>query len=257
MSTSNTPATVIMAAAPPLPVPTNPVSSFLKHHETLLIVVFGFILFWCVSGKVQDIIAAHDNANLTAVKATLAAQVDANKKTADLVAQQAADMKALNEKVLAQDAALAAANKALATALSQRQQTNNTLTIPQLLARWQQLVPNAGLSITNGQTTVSDSGAHATVNELEKVPVLEQQLDNEKKISDNTNSLLVASNKQVSTLNDLVAGKDAELKKADDTCKAEIKVVKDAATKSKRRWFLGGFVVGFVSRQAIRSYLGF
>ena len=251
--------TVLLAAAPqPLPVSTNAVSAFLKRHETLIIVVLGFLLFWFVTGRVENILAAHDNANLNIVKAQLVAQVATDKKTQDLVAQQATDMKALNDKVLAQDAALAQANKALATALSQRQQTNNNLPLPELAARWSVLVPGAnGITFDGEHLLVDNASSHATVNELEKVPVLTTQLANETKVAENTNSLLSAANGQVTTLNTLVAGKDLDLKKADDTCKAEIKTVKDAARKSKRRWFIGGFIAGFTSRQAIKTYFGF
>ena len=259
MSTSSTPATVVVSAAPPVqPIPTNPVSTFLKHHETFLIVVLGFALLWFLSGKIQNIIAAHDNANLHTVQVTLTAQVDANKKTAALAAQQAADMKVLNDKVLAQDAALAQANKALATALSQRQQTNNNLPLPELAARWQVLVPavSSGVSFDGTRLLVDNTAAHATVNELEKVPVLTAQLDNEKKVVENTGTLVASCTKQVVTLNELVVGKDAELKKSDNVCEAKIKVVKDAAKKSKRRWAVTFYVLGFMSRQAIKTYIG-
>jgi hypothetical protein len=229
---------------------------FLKGHERLILFVLGFALLWFVSGKIENIIARHDNANLTAVTATLEAQKEANKKTTDLVAQQAVDMRALNARMTAQDAALAQANKALVAALEQRQQANNNLTVPELLVRWEQLVPGAGVSVINGQTVIADAGAHATVNELEKVPVLTTQLANETKVVENTNTLLAAANGQVSTLNTLVAGKNAELKDADNKCNAQIKVVKDAATKSKRRWAVVAGIGGFIFRQVIKSYTG-
>ena len=40
-------------------------------------------------------------------------------------------------------------------------------------------------------------------------------------------------------------------------CQAQIKVVKDAATKSKRRWFYAGVVVGWVGRQLLKTETGF
>jgi hypothetical protein len=261
MSTTAPVPQVFVSAAPVYPptnpIPTNAVSAFLKHHETLLIIVFGFLLFWFVSGRVENIIAAHDNANLTAVRATLAAQVDADKKTADLVAQQAADMKSLSAKVLAQDAVLAQANKALATALAQRQQTNNTLTPSLLVSRWNWLI-GSEIDIAVADTVkVSIADARLTVNELERVPVLTEQLANETKVAENTTTLLTATTAQVDTLNVRVAGLLIESDGKDAVCKAEIKTVKDAATKSKRRWFVGGFIAGFASRQALKTYFGF
>jgi hypothetical protein len=243
-----------------VPAPTNVVSSFLKHHETFLIVVLGFILLWSLSGKIENVIAAHDNANLHTVQATLTAQVDADKKTAAIVAQQKADFDALNARLTAQDNALRQTNATLISALAKKQVANNTLTVPELVNRWSQLVPAVnfdGAPVTaDGGVSVSPANAHATVNELERVPVLEEQLANETTIASNTSDLLISSTARVATLNTLVLGKDAELKKADDVCKADIKVVKDAATKSKRRWFIGGFIAGFASRQAIKTYFG-
>lgn len=259
MSTSITPAVAGVSAqlSPTPPIPTNSISTFLKHHETFLLIVLGFVLFWFVTGKVQDIIAAHDNANLQAATAVLNAQIDSDKKQAVLVAQQAADYKALSEKFQAQNDALARANTALSVKLSERQNTNNNLTLPDLLVRWQQLVPPATLSITNGQATISDTGAHATVNELEKVPVLTEQLANEKTSNENNLTLLSASNKQVSTLNDSVTGLNKQIAAANGVCEEKIKTVKDAAAKSKRRWFVVGYIAGFISRQAIKTYTGF
>lgn len=239
------------------PAPATPIRTFLKNHETLIIFVLGFVLLWFISGRVENTIAAHDAANLLSTQATLASQVEKNQATAATVAQQAADFKALADKVQTQNAALVQANTALATALSARQKTDATLTLPELEARWAQLVPNAGLSITNGQATVSDAGAHATVAQLEQVPVLTTELANEKTETASTNTLLAASNGQVVTLNGLVSGLQLQAVDKDKDCQAQIRVVKDAARKSKRRWFIIGFITGFLSRQVIKTETGF
>lgn len=250
---------VVIQTAPPV-VPTT-VRTFLKNHETLLIFVLGFLLIWFVSGKVENAIAAHDNANLKTVQATLAAQVDANQKTAALVAQQAADYKALASKLEAQDTALAQANVALTQALTKRQSTDAVLPMPELVSRWSQLVPGSDFSSATvtptGDVSVSPTNAHATVNELEKVPVLTAQLENEKTAETNLNTLLAASNGQVVTLNGAVDGLKLQITDDDKVCKAQIAVVKAQARKSKRRWFVAGFITGFASRQALKTYLGF
>ncbi|MGA2886070.1 MAG: hypothetical protein ABSE80_13115, partial [Halobacteriota archaeon] len=90
-----------------------------------------------------------------------------------------------------------------------------------------------------------------TVDQLEQVPVLTQELSNTKGQLENVDSLLTASNAQVATLNALVSG--LNLKAVDDknACNAEIKGVKDDAAKSKRRWFLMGVVAGFLGRSAL------
>lgn len=233
------------------------IRAFLKDHERLLLGVVAALVIWFAVGRVQDVIARHDNVNLQTAQATLAAQIATNDKTAALVAQQKKDFEALAAKYQAQDAALAQANVALANALMAQQKKDAVMTDPELAARWNMLVPEAGASITDGQAALSDTGAHATVNELEKVPVLTAQLANEKQTNLNVNALLLGSQQQVVTLTTLVDGKNIELKKADGVCEDKIKVVKDKAAKSKRRWFIIGYVAGFLSRQYIKTTTGF
>lgn len=233
------------------------VSGFVKLHERLLVIVFVVVLLWGVSGKVESIIAAHDNANLNAEKAALATQVEKNASTAALVAQQAVQFQEQKAQADKANAALEQANAALVAALTRQQKADATMTLPDLAVRWGQLVPNPGLAVSNGKLTVSESGAHATVNELEKVPALTQQLDTAKIEKKNVDALLLASTGQVATLNTLVDGKNAEIKKAGDVCEGRIKVVKDEARKSKRRWFVIGYVAGFLSRQYIKTATGF
>ncbi len=258
MSTIRIPLPPVPAAPTSVPAPTNPISSFLKHHETLLIVVLGFILLWFLSGKVQNIIAAHDNAGLQQAQQALTVQVQENAKTAAIAAQQAADFKALAAKYQAQGAAIAQANLALAQALSQRQKLDATLPVADLAARIYTLssAPSASISFAGNTVSLEHDGAVAVVQTLEKVPVLTAQVDNDKLVQNNLSELLHTSTGQVATLNTLIAGKDAELKKADTVCEEKIKTVKDAAVKSKRRWFIGGFIAGFASRQAIKTYFG-
>ena len=230
--------------------------AFLKAHERLIAFVLGCALLWFVSGKIESVIAAHDSANLAATKATLAAQVQTDAERQALITQQAADYKALAAKYQAQDAALAQANVALVQALTKQQKVDAALPIPQLVVRWQQLVPDAGLTVTPTGVAITEAGAHATVNELEKVHVLDAELTNEKQVCTNTAALLTAANQQFVTLNGQVGGLNAELKDSANVCKAQIAVVKAEARKSKRRWFIGGFIAGFASRQAIKTYFG-
>lgn len=234
------------------------VRTFLLDHERMLIAVFAVALVWGVSGKIQDVIAAHDKANLTAQQAVLASQVEKNAALAEQVAQQAQQYKALADKVELQNTALEQANVALATALSKQQKADNGMALPELAKRWLELVPgvSGGLTLTNGQLALSDPASHATVNELERVPVLNQQLSNAKSEKANEDQLLTASNQRVDTLNTRVDGLTLQLKDADKVCVEQIKVVKDEARKSKRRWFIVGYISGLATRGAIKVFTG-
>jgi len=230
---------------------------FIKAHETILGLVLAAAVIWGVSGKIESVVAKHDKSQETQAQIVANAQQSKDAALAAQAQQQAEQYKELSDKVAAQNAALEQANITLATALAKQQHTDDTMPLPELAQEWTKLVPGmAPNDITfaldpNGQITLTDDAAHKTVDQLEQVPVLTQELSNTKGQLENVDSLLTASNAQVATLNALVSG--LNLKAVDDknACNAEIKGVKDDAAKSKRRWFLMGVVAGFLGRSAL------
>lgn len=230
------------------------VSAYVKLHEILIITVLSLLLVWGVSGKIEGVFLAHDTATLNAEKASLAAQVEKNEAIAKTVSEQSAAYATLLAQANEQQAAIARMNAQLTAALAKQQQTNNNMTLPELAGRWMTLVPKAsgGLSINNGQMLIADSAAHATVNELEQVPVLQQQLSNATVEKETVDKLLVASNGRVDTLNSRVEGLTLQIGDSDKVCKAQIAVVKAQARKQKRWIFVVGYISGFLSRQLIK-----
>jgi len=232
------------------------IRTFLFDHEYLLMFILGVVLIWFVSGKVQDMIAAHDNANLQAQKLVTEAQVKANQQLAEQVQTDAENLKALQVKFEAINAQLAQANSTLAAALANRQKTDAALPLPDLAIRWHEILPGASPTATPTGVSLDSLGAHATVSALEQIQPLKDQLANETTMKNNDDALLTAANTSIFDLNKRVDGLNLLLVDNDKQCKLDIKVVKDAAAKSKRRWFIIGYVAGFISRQAIISYTG-
>ena len=113
------------------------------------------------------------------------------------------------------------------------------------------------MSTANGQVTLPISGAVATVQQLELVPAQQQTLANTQKELSNVQSLVTAEGQQVATLNTEVGSLRLQITDNSAVCQAQIKVVKDAAAKSKRRWFYAGYILGFISRQLIKTETGF
>jgi hypothetical protein len=247
------------------------IRAFLLDHEKLLIVLVAAIVIWVGYGKITDIIANHDNAQLQQQRLINDAQIAKNQamleqqqKDDAIRAKDEADRQAEAAKLQQQNAALVQANTALAAALTQRQKQDASLSLPELALRWEQLVPSAGLSTTQTGLGITPEGAHATVNELEKVPALSAELTNEQTKEANLQTMLTSSNESIGLLNQSITDRDGRIEGLNTLmvgnkkqCEDEKKVIKDAARKSKRRWFVIGFVSGFVSRQAIKSYLGF
>src|SRR5277367_4127275 len=237
------------------------IRTFLLDHERLIIIVIAALVIWLGYVKITNIIADHDAANLKAAQVVAQQQADQNAalaKQAQANAQQIADDKAqlqvLTDRLTAQNQQLVNANVALATALTKQQKTDAALPVPDLVNRWAQLAPGTNFTGAIGSgnnVSVTPSNALATVQQLEKVPVLTTQLANETTEKTNVDQLLASANKSIFDLNGQVAGATKLDTDHQAQCVEQIKVVKDEARKSKRRWFIIGYVSGFLSRQFI------
>lgn len=224
------------------------ISEIFKAHEKLVLALIAAGVLWFAIGKVDGIIAKHDDANLKQAQIVATAQEDKNAAIAAQVASDKAAFDALQAKLQAQDAALIQANVALATALTKQQKVDATLPPTDLAARWNTLVPNAGVSVSNGQAVIPMTGAVATVQQLEIIPAQQEEITNDQTLIENGNALAIAQTKQVNDLTAEVTG--LKLQSVDDAkvCQAQIAVVKADARKSKRRWFIAGFVAGIATR---------
>jgi len=241
---------------PLLPKPSLHVASaYLKEHERLILALVFVCLSWFTFGKIENVILAHDKANLTQAQVADKVQADKNAATAALALQQAQQYLVLAQQEAADKALLVQQNTALAAALAARQKTDATLPPTELVARWNALVP-AGATVSPNGVNVPSNGAVTTVQELEKVPVLTQQLANETKIVGDDAALLVSRDAQVATLDTQIAGLNTKMTLDAKVCSDQIAVVKAEAAKSKRKWFIGGVVVGLSIRGAVKVLFG-
>lgn len=224
------------------------ISTYIKTHERLLLALIGSVALWLAIGRVDTLIANHDSANLKQAQVVASQQAEKNQTLAVQAATQAAEYKALAAKVDAENAALVQTNAALSAALVKQQKTDATLLPSDLVARLNTLVPQANATVTPTGVALPEAGAVTVVQQLEQVPVLTKQLSDETDIASNTAVLLAAANENRATLTDEVSG--LKLQVADDTkvYTAQIASVKAEARKSKRRWFIAGFVAGIATR---------
>jgi hypothetical protein len=233
------------------------IRAFLLDHERLLIVIIAAALIFAGYVKVTNIIAAHDAANLKQAQVVAQAQEAANAQLAQQVQADKAALQALTDKVTAQNQQLTNANIALATALSKQQKTDATLPPSDLAQRWAQITPNmpiGGVSVSpDNSMKVTQAGAVATVQQLEKVPVLTQQLDNMTVEKTNDDQVIAKQNTSIFDLNTQVGGLQKQIVDNDKVCQAAIKVEKDNARKGKRRWFIIGYIAGFASKAFLSS----
>jgi hypothetical protein len=224
------------------------VSEIFKTHEKLILAFVAAGVLWVGIGKVDTLIQHHDDANLKQAQTLAAVQSQKDAAIAAQVASDKAAFDALQAKLQAEDAALIQANVALATALTRQQKTDATLPPTDLVARWNALVPQAAASVTPNGVTLPNTGAIATVQQLEIIPVQQEEITNEQTLVANGDALAVAQAKQVTDLTAQITG--LKLSAVDDAkiCQAQIAVVKADARKSKKRWFIAGFVAGIATR---------
>ena len=227
------------------------VSEYLKAHERLILGLVAAGVLWFAIGKIDTLIQHHDDANLKQAQTIAAVQSQKDAAIAAQVAEDSAAFTALQAKMQAQATALEQANIALATALTKQQKTDATLPPTDLVARWNALVPSANVTVSTNGETLPNSGAVATVQQLEIIPVQQQELTNEQTLVANGNTLAATQTKQVLDLTDEVSG--LKLQSVDDlkVCNARVKVETDKVHKARRRWFLIGYVAGFLTRSAL------
>jgi hypothetical protein len=227
-------------------------SAYVKLHERLIGLVLAAAVIWGVSGKIENIIAAHDKANQT----TQAIIVNADAAKNAAVAQQyAADAAKMQEMQAASDAKQTALNNqivAMATALIQQQKKDAVMTPTELTDRWNILVPTADASVTNGQVTLPEAGAVATVQQLEVVPEQAKKIDALNQKYDLESGLLVQSQKTDTDLQSQVTGLKTTLVDSAKKCEDDKKVIKDDARKRERWIGILGTIFGFVARSAIK-----
>lgn len=228
------------------------IRTFLLDHERLIIIVIAAVALWWGYGKYAQIRLDHDNAVLKQAQIVADSQKAANAQLAQQVLEDKAQLQALTDKVTAQNQQLVNANTALAQALSKQQKTDATLPPTDLATRWMQLVPNmpsGGVKVSsNGDFDVTPAGSVATTQQLERVPTLTQELANETTEKNNDDQLIAKQSQSIIDLNGQVTGLNKQIVDNNNVCQEQIKVVKDEARKSKRKWFVAGFVAGFLTR---------
>lgn len=223
-------------------------SWFQKHERLILGLCLLCTVLWLGNKWLDN--------SAVAAKTALGIQQAENEKVRVQANLSAAQYQATIDALSKQNSSLAAAVATRQTVLVQQQAATAALATSnpnEFTQTWQKLIPGtltggiAQQSITlpdgtHSQQFVVDLGpAIETVNQLEEVPVLKADKADLQTVISNDKKMLAAADV------DLKA-KDALLQSNDKTCKDQIAVVKANANKSKRTWFIIGFVAGISTR---------
>lgn len=222
--------------------------SWLQKHERLVIVLLGVLLVAFISNKYINYSAedAKQKAQAAVQTLQLSKQRDDDLKT--FMSQQAAQYTQLVQSLQADNRNLVSGIQSRNAALQKQQQSDAKLPLPDIGKRWQQElnIPDGGIQATDKGLLVDDPTARATITELDKIPVLEENFENGKTIVANKDSEIDSLTK----LNDLqktqISGLNDTITKNDQACKLEV----DAEKKNSRKQYLRGFkhggIVGFI-----------
>jgi hypothetical protein len=220
--------------------------TWLKQHERIIIVALILAVGAFGLNKYFDVASIRADARAVAAE-QVATAAKANSSALALQASQTqAQYTALVQTLAAQNASLAS-SIAQRTASSAAQKTKDaTLPVTGVADRWNTV---AGTLVTpSGDTiVVSSTDAHKTLDMIEQVPVLTQNLTDETKIAGNYLQELVKSDALSTELNAQITGLNIQIVDQTKACTAQVAAIKADARKGKVIWFKRGFIVGFIS----------
>ena len=223
---------------------------FIKAHERLILILAGLAALLYFGNMWEN--HRHDEAvaNVALTKATLDAQIQKNQQLAQDVATSKLAYDKLAAQVSTQNALIVTQIAAMNQKVQQQQQVDQNLSLADLAIRWRTLINSAqptDIQPAGSSLSVSEQASHQTVNDLEMVDSLHQEVLAGHKIEDNltseVNSCQAVNTAQAAQINGLTV----EITDQKKACDAKISLVKADARKSKIRWIIGSFVGGIVA----------
>lgn len=207
-----------------------------KAHEKLIIMAILAIVLWHIGDKAYDAYGKHLEAQQSATNTQIAQVEQQNAATQ-------AKLDELKATVAAQakidDAKIAAAKQKVVVA----QQADAVLPLPLLSARWESLVslpPNSVTPQPNGTVAVTTDAAHLTVNQLETIQPLTDQLAATQDQLKGCTTLGAQKDIQITGLTSEVA--------LEKTGRAEdAKVAKHSISVAYRKGLKHGLIIGFAA----------
>jgi hypothetical protein len=195
--------------------------AFVKHHEKLILIGAASLVLWHFGDKITEWFDNKHSAEQAQINLQIAQQETRNQ----LLQQELSKMQqSFNETILSLNAKIDAKKQAVIV----QQKIDAQLPLPELSTRWESLLTLAPGNVTpqtNGTIAVSTDAAHATVNELEKVPQLTEQVED-------TQAELKACTDLSAKKDESISGLKIQVQNEKDGRAADAKVAKDDRRKS-------------------------
>ena len=225
--------------------------AWLKAHERLVMLALVLAVGSFGISKYFDVDAARKDARVVAAEQIVANDQKNSAAQALATAQMQSQYTALVQALATQNAALEASMAQRNTGLVAQQHKDSFATMAEAVGRWQALVPAANfdgapVTDTNG-IAVNLVNARATIIELEKVPVLIQNLADETTLAGNYKVEVQKADGLVNDQKTQITGLNIQLTDQAKSCTLQIAAVKADSRKKQMSWFKRGFLAGFLT----------
>ena len=221
--------------------------SWLKQHQTLLIVVVLAIISYFLLDKGLNVVASWEQHRASVAAAQVANDKAKNDAALDQAKQTLQEYKTVFVQTAKDNATLQQGIKSRDALLAAQQKKDVALPPSALGERWSELVGDTGIQADTSGFTVSNTAALATVSKLEQVPVLEQDVKDEQTKSANLQKDVTKANDLISQGTIVVNGLQLQLTDQTKACTAQVAAVKAEARKGKLKSFGIGFGIGFLT----------
>ena len=220
--------------------------SWIQRHERIIIIILVLAAAVFAFNKYIDHAAKVADEQAAVSSQILKEQQNINQQLIQRMDAQDARYASLVEELTKKNEASRQEINTRNQDLAKQQSVNNTLPLVDLAGRWKTLINalNSDVQAFGPNIMVSDSGARQTVNKLEETTTLEANLTSQTNISNNLQKLLTECNQVVTNKQEVIDGKDNELKKQKDDSEKQIVKVKADDRRSKRNWFVRGMIAG-------------
>lgn len=231
--------------------------TWLQKHERLLIVFITLVALVFLGMKYLNYRVQHDQIASSNSAQVLQLQKEQNDKLASQMVLEQSQYQAELKMWQQQNQALLGQINAKNAALKEQQEKDKTLPLPDLAIRWKTIVPlkDGDLAVSSTGISVTDQGARDTVSQLERVPVLQSDVNNLTVLNSNKDTQISKLNDLNSGLTTQVGGLQTQIKDTENKCNADIKLLKDKERKSKIKTFFAGTIVGAVGKILIKTFL--
>jgi ribosomal protein L9 len=228
--------------------------TWIQKHERILIIVFCLIFGYFLLDKGLGIVSSYESHKADQANATLALQKSQNDAALAQAKATLADYETALANSVKENAALSAAISARDKVVVVQQQADAKLPPSQLATKWTGLIGDSGVESTPSGFSVTSSAGLATVQSLELVPVLKQDLVDETSKATNLQTDVDKANTLIDQGKIVVNGLQLQLTDQSKACILQVNAEKAAARKGKLKAFSIGFVAGFVVGQVGHAF---